>query len=64
MQLINSVKNMKSNPDSLMKLNSWILSEGNRINLKEQDLTVQFSIKKFLRNYSTDHQRIKEEYFI
>ena len=55
---------MKSNPDSLMKLNSWILSEGNRINLKEQDLTVQFSIKKFLRNYSTGHQRIKQEYLI
>ena len=64
MQLINSVKNMKLNPDSLMKFNSWILSEGNRINLKEQDLTVQFSIKKFLRNYPTGHQRIKEEYFI
>ena len=37
MQLINSVKNMKLNSDSLMKFNSWILSEGNRINLKEQD---------------------------
>ena len=58
MQLIKSVKNMKYNPDSLRKLNSWILSEGNRINLKEKDSTVQFSIKKFLRNYKAGHQRI------
>jgi len=34
-QHFKSIKHFQLNPDSLKQLNSWILSEGNRINLKD-----------------------------
>ena len=43
-------------------MNSWVLSEGNKIVLEDRDSTIQFSIKKFLRNYKIGHQRIEQEY--
>ena len=43
-------------------MNSWVLSEGNNIILEDRDSTIQFSIKKFLKNYKIGHQRIEQEY--
>ena len=43
-------------------MNSWVLSEGNNIILEYRDSTIQFSIKKFLKNYKIGHQRIEQEY--
>lgn len=34
-QHLKSIKHFQLNHDSLKQLNSWILSEGNRINLKD-----------------------------